>query len=253
MKGAGAIVLVGGRSRRMGRPKCWLPFGGERMLARVVRRVAEAADPVVVVAATGQEIPEAPGVSATARDAVADRGPLQGLTAGLRALPESIDLAFMAATDMAMLRPAWIERLADLIGEHDLAIPRVGGFFQPMAALYRRSTVLPAVGCLLAEDRMRPAFLVESVRSRIVAEEELRGIDPDLESLGNLNTPDDYRQALARAGFPADDWDRPIPTTVELFGIPKLRAGTGRAQVVGSTIGEALAALADAYPASTAR
>ena len=33
----GAVVLCGGESRRMGRPKAWLPFGPERMLQRVVR------------------------------------------------------------------------------------------------------------------------------------------------------------------------------------------------------------------------
>ena len=44
------IVLRGGQSRRMGQPKAWLPFGGETMLARVVRILGGVVDPIVVVA-----------------------------------------------------------------------------------------------------------------------------------------------------------------------------------------------------------
>ena len=81
----GVIVLCGGRSRRMGRSKAWLPFGPEVLLQRVVRRLG-GAGPVFVVAGPGQGLPELPGDVVIVRDPVADRGPLQGLTAGLEAL-----------------------------------------------------------------------------------------------------------------------------------------------------------------------
>ena len=64
----GAVVLCGGESRRMGRPKAWLPFGPELMLQRVVRLVGTVARPIVVVAAPGQDLPELPaGVSIVTR------------------------------------------------------------------------------------------------------------------------------------------------------------------------------------------
>ena len=72
----GGIVLCGGQSRRMGRPKAWLPFGPERLLQRVVRLVSTAADPVAVVAAPGQDLPELPRSVVVARDPVSGRGPL---------------------------------------------------------------------------------------------------------------------------------------------------------------------------------
>ena len=59
MKVAG-VVLCGGRSSRMGRPKAWLPFGRELMLPRVVRLLGEAVGPVAVVAAPGQDLPPLP-------------------------------------------------------------------------------------------------------------------------------------------------------------------------------------------------
>jgi molybdopterin-guanine dinucleotide biosynthesis protein A len=197
----GAVVLCGGESRRMGRAKAWLPFGPERMLQRVVRLVATAAGPVVVVAAPGQELPPLPDPVTVVRDPVAGRGPLQGLAAGLAALPVSVELAYASATDVPFLQPAWIERLRELIGDHDLAIPFVEGYHHPLAALYRRSAVLPAIEALLREDRLRPVFLMEAVRTRVVAAEELCAADPDLGTLRNLNTPEDYQRALSDAGL----------------------------------------------------
>ena len=199
----GAVVLCGGESRRMGEPKAWLPFGPERMLQRVVRVVGGAVEggPVAVVAAPGQRLPELPETVRIVRDPVAGRGPLQGLAAGLASLPASVELVFASATDVPFLEPGWVRLLAELIGDHDLAIPFADGYHHPLAALYRRAVVLPAIEGLLGEDRLRPFFLISAVKTRVVGPDELRGVDPGLKTLRNLNTPEDYRVALAEA-FP---------------------------------------------------
>ena len=85
MTQVGGIVLCGGQSKRMGRPKAWLPFAGEIMLPRVVRLLGEAVEPIVVVAAPGQDVPSLPAAVAIVRDEEKDRGPLVGLAAGLAA------------------------------------------------------------------------------------------------------------------------------------------------------------------------
>ncbi len=200
----GAIVVCGGESRRMGRPKAWLPFGPERMLQRVVRLVGEVAGPIVVVAAPGQELPELPEMVRIVRDPISGRGPLQGIAAGLDAMPETTVFAYATATDVPFLVPAWIDRLMELIGDDDLAIPEADGYLHPLAALYRRATVGPAVRALLDADRLRPVFLREAVKTRVVGVDEIRVVDPDLATLRNLNTPDDYLSALALGGFMAD-------------------------------------------------
>lgn len=199
----GAIVLCGGQSRRMGQPKAWLPFGPELMLQRVVRLVGEAKGmgPIVVVAAPGQELPELPPHCLVVRDEVSDRGPLQGLAAGLAALPAEVELAYASATDVPFLQPAWIDRLGERVGNHDLVISTSEGYHHPLAALYRRSTVLPAVLELLRQDRLRPLFLIDAVRSLVLEAEEMRDVDPELGTLRNLNTPEEYARALVDAGF----------------------------------------------------
>jgi len=192
----GAIVVCGGQSRRMGTPKAWLAFGPEVLLQRVVRLVGQASSPIVVVAAPDQELPELPASVRIARDPISGRGPLQGLAAGLAALPDSVEFAYATATDVPFLAPAWIGRLCELIGDHDLAIPFADGYHHPLAALYRRATILPAIEALLNADRLRPFFLMESVRTRVVPAEEFAVVDPGLQTLRNLNTPEDYRTAL---------------------------------------------------------
>src|SRR5437588_2934689 len=82
----GGIVLCGGQSKRMGRPKAWLPFAGELMLPRVVRLLNEVVSPIIVVAAPEQDVPPLPEGINIVRDEESGRGPLEGLAAGLTAL-----------------------------------------------------------------------------------------------------------------------------------------------------------------------
>jgi molybdenum cofactor guanylyltransferase len=197
----GAVILCGGESRRMGRPKAWLAFGEERMLQRVVRLAGTVARPIVVVAAPGQDLPELAADISIVRDPISGRGPLQGLAAGLGALPDSVELAYATATDVPFLEPHWMTRLVELSDGYDLVIPFVGGFHHPLAAMYRPSAVLPAIEGLLREDRLRPVFLVEAVKTRVVDETEMRAVDPELQTLRNLNFPEDYQRALRDAGL----------------------------------------------------
>jgi molybdopterin-guanine dinucleotide biosynthesis protein A len=198
MTTTGGIVLCGGQSRRMGRPKALLPFHGEIMLPRVVRLLEEVVSPVVVVAAPDQELPTLPDHVEVVRDAEKGRGPLQGLAAGLEALRGQCEAAYLSSCDVPLLRPAFVRRLIDLLGEHTICVPHTEGFHHPLAAVYRVE-VLATVWRLLSANRMRPAFLFETLPTRVVEAEELRHVDPTLQSLRNLNTTEDYEAALRDA------------------------------------------------------
>ena len=193
----------------MGQPKHWLPFGPELMLQRVVRLVAEAVRPVVVVAAPGERVPGTvsrtfPPDVRVVFDRQPDRGPLEGIAVGLATIQPEADLAFVTACDTPLLRPALVRRLTDLAEGYDLVVPHVEGYDHPLSAVYRTS-VLGHVESLLAAGRMRPAFLFDRVRTRRVTAEELADVDPGLESLLNVNSPDDYAAALEQAGFGLDE------------------------------------------------
>lgn len=184
----------------MGRPKHLLPFGSETLLERVVRYVGKVVSPVVVVAAKGQQLPALPAGVLIARDEVANRGPLAGLAAGLARMKSHADAAFVAACDAPFLKPAFIRELLSLLGEHDLAILREDSYYHPLAAVYRTSLEDP-IRQLIAENRLRPYFLLEKCSANVIDVERLKEVDPALASLRNLNHPEDYEQALNEAGL----------------------------------------------------
>ena len=182
----------------MGVPKATLPFGAETMLQRVVRLLGEVVSPIVAVAAREQSLPQLPEAVIITRDEREAKGPLEGIRAGLSALPESIDAAYITSCDVPLLVPAFVERMIELMGDHDIAVMEIDGFPHPLSAIYRRD-VLPHVESLLAQDRLRPVFLFDAVRTRRVKPEEMTAVDPELKTLRNLNTQEDYRAALADA------------------------------------------------------
>lgn len=197
--GRGGIVLCGGKSTRMGSPKALLPFGPETMLQRVVRLLGGVVAPIVVVAAVDQELPALPREVIVTRDERESRGPLEGLRAGLKALPPDVGAAYVTSCDVPLLVPGFVTQMLDLAGGYDVAVMEIDGFTHPLSAVYRRAT-LPFVDDLLAHDRLRPVFLFEAVKTRRVKPEEMTA-DPDLRTLRNLNTRDDYERALVEAGF----------------------------------------------------
>jgi molybdenum cofactor guanylyltransferase len=188
MKTAG-IVLIGGRSTRMGAPKCALDFGGEPLLARVARAVAEAAGPVVVVAAQDQELPKIPTVHEVVRDDEEGRGPLVGLVAGLAALEGRADAVFVASCDMPFLTAAVVKDVLGRLTAGALcAAPRTDGHRHPLAAAYLVRPAIAAARELLAANELSLRALLD----RLQAQE----FDADPYPLTNVNTPQQYTAAL---------------------------------------------------------
>lgn len=186
----------------MGRDKATLPFGvAERMLQRVARLVGEVvpAERIVCAAAPGQPLPDVPAGVRISIDSQPRCGPLAGLAAGLTALAGEIDAAYVTGCDVPLLVPAFVEKMFTLLGDYQIAAPHDGERFHPLAAVYRTG-VLPIVQSRLASSDWSLLSLLDRCRTRRVPVDELRGVDPELASLANCNSPEDYRQALARTG-----------------------------------------------------
>ena len=228
----------------MGTPKAALEWHGSTLLARTVGIMTRATSgPVVVVRAPGQDLPELPAGTVVADDPREGRGPVQGIAAGLAALTGRADVAFISSTDMPFLHPAFIRRVLGVLecsDGTDVCLPVARGYKQPLAAAYRVS-LAAAAERLVKEDRLRPAFLFDECRVETLDDAALKqdpvlaALDPDLDSLLNVNTPADY--AAARA--------RPAPeVTVQLFGtLAKGNSSGGPHLVRAATVGGAADAL----------
>ena len=183
----------------MGRPKAWLPFAGECLLQRVTRIVRQVVDPVIVVAAPGQDIPKLPAEVLVVRDEFEGRGPLQGLATGMKALEGRVDRVYLSSCDAPLLRPQFVERVISLF-RPEMTVPLIKGRYHPLAAVYRTS-ILPYIQLLLAGDRLQLVQLFDQLPKRTIQRHELVDIDPEFESLRNVNTPDEYRAALVAYGL----------------------------------------------------
>ena len=207
------LILAGGRSRRMGRDKIWLPLGagGVSLIERGVARVrplaaeflfsANAAEPfdALIADLSGQGVP-----AQVVSDRYPGAGPLAGLHAGLSAA--RCELLLAVAGDMPFINPALVAHLVALAPGFDVVIPelphpRTGEpVKEPLHALYRQSCLVAVVARLAAGERQMMGFLPD-VRVRVVAPDEIRDFDPDFRSFFNVNTPEDWKaaeQMLAR-------------------------------------------------------
>jgi molybdopterin-guanine dinucleotide biosynthesis protein A len=177
----------------MGTPKALLLFDGEPLIVHLVTSLSRQFAEVVVVAARGQDLPSMPVT--VVRDDVAYQGPVGGICYGLRA--SSRDVSFVTACDAAFLSPRLISHLLSQIPQYDVVVPHWQGRLQPLHAVYRRS-VLPLLEGQLARGELRPVFLFDKVRTRRIDEDEVRLFDPEGWSFFNMNTPEDYSEALKR-------------------------------------------------------
>jgi len=216
MSTSAGIVLAGGRSSRMGTPKAALEWHGSTLLRRTVGIISRVTGgPVVVVRARGQILPALPADVDFVDDPREGMGPVQGLAAGLAAIAARAEIAFVCSTDMPFLHPAFVRRVLRAADEGaDVGLPIARGYPQPLAAAYR-TTLAPVAERLVKEGRLRPAFLFDECmvtrldEAALRADPVLAALDPDLDSVVNINEPADY--AAARS--------RPAPeVTIQRFG-----------------------------------
>jgi molybdenum cofactor guanylyltransferase len=195
---------------------------------------------VVVVGAPDQELPDLDRRVELVADAREGRGPLQGLAAGLAAIDDRAEVVYVSSTDVPLLHPAFVGRVVGAFTDDvDVVLPEIGGFRQPLAAAYRVG-LLSVVEELIAAGRLKPAFLFERCRvlrlsdADMLCDRFVARLDPDLESVSNLNEPADYRRAHAR---------RPPDIEVERFGTLAPRSSARRETVQAWTLGGVASAI----------
>ncbi len=240
---AAGVVLAGGRSSRMGTSKAALEWHGSTLLRRTLGVLARAVDgPLLVVRAPGQPLPEIPPQADMVEDPEEGLGPLQGIAAGLAALTGRAQIAFVCSTDLPFLHPVFVRRVLDALTDNSLAdvvLPVARGFPQPLAAAYR-VTLAPLVADLVAAGDLRPAFLFRRCATlrlddaALLDDPVLAAADPALDSVVNVNSPDDYRTARRH----------PAPqVTVQRYGALARNGHRGPHTVHAATLAGAAAAV----------
>jgi len=183
-----AIILSGGRGRRMGGTvKAFLRLGSMTFIERILRILAPLFDSVSIAT-------NAPGLYAhlgvrIVGDEREGVGPLMGLYSGLRA-SASVS-SFVTTADTPLLREGLVRYLAENAKDCDVLVPRWERGVEPLCAVYARSCI-PAIEKVLSNGRIVSFF--PSVRVRFVPSAIIREVDLEGLSFLNVNTLADYER-----------------------------------------------------------
>ncbi len=200
-----AIVLAGGRGRRMKADKAGLDVGGQTLLEHVLGQIGPHFDEVLISITPGQTLAPVPGIRAltplrpdspscasaphvrVVEDEEPGLGPLGGLLAGLKAARH--DACAVVACDIPDIDKALLRSLAEAAADAEIAVP-VGpsGLYEPLFAVYRRS-IIPEIESLLGRGERSLLPLYETCRTAVVRFDEPGRIR-------NLNTREDYEDYL---------------------------------------------------------
>jgi molybdopterin-guanine dinucleotide biosynthesis protein A len=190
-------IQAGGESRRMGQDKALMPFLGRPLIQRVVDRLSPIADEVLVTTNNPEDyrflgLPLFP-------DLKPGRGALGGLYTALSSA--SGEAVAVVACDMPFASALLIEAARRLlVGEEaDVVIPDSGGGMEPMHAVYRRETCLPAIESAIEADKWRLISWFPQVKVRVLQPDEIKEYDPHRLAFWNLNTPEEFAEAEERA------------------------------------------------------
>ena len=188
------IIAAGGKSTRMGRDKRFLPLDGEALLARTLRMGCMVGFSSIVLAAEGERsdltaLAEEHGAYLVT-DEISAQGPAAAIAAGLAAA--KTEWALVLSADMPFYDFELVRTLLPYAnGDTQVILPTLSGYWQPLAALYRRDAGAAFGTAIARGDRKLGVIL----RGLAVCEVPLT-VDAGL--FFNVNTPAAYRLALGR-------------------------------------------------------
>jgi len=191
------VIQAGGKSSRMGSDKALMPFLGHPLIERVIKRVYHLADEVLITTNFPAEyrflkLPLIP-------DKIPGRGALGGLYTAIEAAQHP--LVAVIACDLPFAN-AEILSLAQRTLDNpniDAAIPQTKHGLEPLHAVYRRATCLPAVKAAIDADQWRLVSWHQDISLHTISQSEIRTFDHDGLTFLNLNTPEAFEEAENKA------------------------------------------------------
>ena len=196
------VLLAGGKSRRMGTDKRFLPVGERPLLERSCTVLSRIFERVCIVIA--QDSPPLEAQIPVLRDLIPSSGSLGGMYTGLQQAATAY--IFLAACDMPFIHEGLVQYMVGQKDDVDIVLADWNGRPQPTHAVYNRNCQSVVEELIRSGDLKLQRLLANpSLRVRLVREDEIREIDPDGRSFLNVNTPSDLVRARALCGELMDD------------------------------------------------
>ena len=183
-----AVIMAGGQSKRMGRDKAQLSFGGKPLLSYQIERWKNTFDDLVISVGCRKRFP---WVSCKMiEDHRKEMGPLAGLEAVMLETPA--DRYFITAVDMPFSDPNLAIMMNKNCIDADVGIiRRASGKLEPMFAVYDRKCLSYIIQSLDRKERSFTRGLLRLSSLQEFAEADLQDSELD-HVLFNANTVDDW-------------------------------------------------------------
>jgi len=193
-----AIILAGGKNRRLGRIKALEPVGNQRLIERVLAKLKPISSQILIVTSLEQPDLAIDGEAEILTDHYSAKGPLGGIYTGL--LSSQSDYNLVVACDMPFLNQGLLGYMLRFTENYDLILPRSDNLVEPLHAIYSKNCLV-YIEYLLKEDRLQILELLNMVKVRYIEADEINRVDPEHLSFFNINTEADLAKAneLARA------------------------------------------------------
>ena len=203
-----AIILAGGKSERMGKDKAFLNLGRRTFISMISQEMLRVSDEVIVVigrkdaAPFKKEIRD--GRVRFVNDSHYIENPLGGMLTGFEAATNKY--AAVVACDLPLIRNELIGKIFAEAEGHDAAVPIWNPedklSIEPLCAVYNAKKMKKAIKDSLGKGVFGCRLVVRSLSDvRYFPVSELRGYDPDLLFLNNINTRKDYLGLLEKYSF----------------------------------------------------
>lgn len=186
-------IQAGGASSRMGEDKALKPFLGRPLIQRVIERLSPVADEMIVT--TNHPTEYGFLNLRLVSDLKPGRGALGGLYTAIASATHP--LVAVVACDMPFANAKLIEAMSRLMvkEEADVVIARSDEGYEPLHAVYRRETCLPAIESAIEADQWKVIAWFPQVKVHTLTSEEMKTLDPDGLAFWNVNTPDEFAEA----------------------------------------------------------
>ncbi len=184
------IVLSGGKSSRFGANKGLFEFEGVPLVKRVIDSLGPLSDTIVVSVAPGQSGEYRKVLRKPIRiieDSEAFQGPLFGLKDTIRYILD--DVVLLSACDMPFIRADLYSLMLDRLDDHDAVMPTLGGYNEPLTAVYRLISLKRAINEAVGEANTKLSSILKYLNVLGLPEDDLTKMGIDLDTLTNMNKP----------------------------------------------------------------
>ncbi len=187
IKSCSAYILAGGKSERMGRNKAFLDINGVTFIELINKSLKNIFEYVYIVTKKSGIT----GFNNIIYDTLTQYSPLSGIYTAL--LHTDKEIVFIKACDNPIISEPMIMEMFGYALNYDIVVPKAFDGFHPLFAFYSKK-ILPLIQEMVMQNNFKIISLYDKVNVKFYEERDIKKFDPELITLRNINTPDEYQK-----------------------------------------------------------